>query len=193
MSLLCVGVCCTVAGRRTVPVETGDTYLSESSGQTLMTINQFIDEYILKAADKYISDGNTDEEVLWSRGQRGKPSFDLFSQDTPSRESPSKRLRVNDEVSMGYIAQHGLFDQIPSMREDFAIPDFCAMLQPDEEDAIAGGGTGEAGDGVISNAWFGPVGTVSPLHHDPYHNILAQVHGAFQKTSHVMYTFHRIN
>ena len=43
------------------------------------------------------------------------------------------------------------------------------------------GGWCEAGDGsevgerVKINAWFGPAGTVSPLHFDPKHNLLAQV------------------
>ncbi|CAI5956230.1 unnamed protein product [Closterium sp. NIES-64] len=32
----------------------------------------------------------------------------------------------------------------------------------------------EEGDPVV-NAWFGPAGTVTPLHHDPCHNLFAQV------------------
>ncbi|CAN0122917.1 unnamed protein product, partial [Ectocarpus sp. 12 AP-2014] len=32
-------------------------------------------------------------------------------------------------------------------------------------------------ESVATNAWFGPAGTVSPLHNDPFHNLLAQVVG----------------
>ncbi|XP_020214975.1 lysine-specific demethylase JMJ30 isoform X4 [Cajanus cajan] len=59
-----------------------------------------------------------------------------------------------------YLAQHPLFDQINELRKDIFIPDYC----------FAGGGELRS-----LNAWFGPAGTVTPLHHDPHHNILAQV------------------
>nr|XP_027186305.1 lysine-specific demethylase JMJ30-like [Cicer arietinum] len=61
-----------------------------------------------------------------------------------------------------YLAQHPLFDQINELRKDIFIRDYC----------FAGGGELRP-----LNAWFGPAGTVTPLHHDPHHNILAQVVG----------------
>ncbi|KAK7262554.1 hypothetical protein RJT34_30128 [Clitoria ternatea] len=74
--------------------------------------------------------------------------------------------RINsDGCSHGgptYLAQHPLFDQINELRRDIFIPDYC----------FAGGGELQS-----LNAWFGPAGTVTPLHHDPHHNILAQVVG----------------
>ncbi|XP_031400951.1 lysine-specific demethylase JMJ30 isoform X2 [Punica granatum] len=73
-----------------------------------------------------------------------------------------ERMQSSDcpPTLLTYLAQHQLFDQISELRKDILVPDYC----------FAGGG------GLRSvNAWFGPAGTVTPLHHDPHHNILAQV------------------
>ncbi|XP_058227858.1 lysine-specific demethylase JMJ30 isoform X10 [Rhododendron vialii] len=75
-----------------------------------------------------------------------------------------ERIQSNDCSPAGptYLAQHPLFDQIEELRKDILIPDYC----------FTGGGELKS-----LNAWFGPAGTVTPLHHDPHHNILAQVVG----------------
>lgn len=72
-------------------------------------------------------------------------------------------LKKSDKV--GYLAQHQLFDQIPELKEDFMVPEYCSFTDNSSEEP------------PDINAWFGPAGTVSPLHFDPKHNLLCQVFG----------------
>ncbi|GAA0141293.1 protein modifying enzyme [Lithospermum erythrorhizon] len=81
-------------------------------------------------------------------------TFSEFLQRIRTRDTPSANIT--------YLAQHPLFDQIHELHQDIIVPDYC----------YAGGGEIRS-----LNAWFGPAGTVTPLHHDPHHNILAQVVG----------------
>ncbi|KAF2994184.1 hypothetical protein E8E13_002012 [Curvularia kusanoi] len=82
---------------------------------------------------------------------------------------------AQDAPQTGYLAQHDLFAQIPSLRADIAIPDYC-FCDPAPHPLPHVKETKKLEEPLL-NAWFGPKGTISPLHTDPYHNVLAQVVG----------------
>ncbi|KAH8317183.1 hypothetical protein KR074_000694 [Drosophila pseudoananassae] len=65
-----------------------------------------------------------------------------------------------------YLAQHELFSQIPALKKDISIPDYCTISRDDPPGA------------VDIKAWLGPAGTISPMHYDPKHNLLCQVFGS---------------
>jgi lysine-specific demethylase 8 len=127
-----------VAGHRTVPVEIGKKYTDQNWSQQLMSLNKFINKYVIN--------------------------------EQSSSESAQK----------GYLAQYDLFRQIPELRKDISIPDFCSICAEEETDSDQTDerNSAAAADVVVeTNVWFGPSGTVSPLHFDPQDNILVQVNG----------------
>ncbi|KDR07950.1 lysine-specific demethylase 8 [Zootermopsis nevadensis] len=77
--------------------------------------------------------------------------------------------QMGENTPIGYLAQHPLLEQVPELMSDICEPEYCCLSDNLDE--------GVAVDETDINAWFGPKGTVSPLHHDPKHNLLAQVVG----------------
>ena len=93
------------------------------------------------------------------------------------RPSPATNEEKEQAQARGYLAQHDLFAQIPSLRADIAIPDYCYTSPAPQPSNPANVKAVDELEEPLLNAWFGPAGTISPLHTDPYHNILSQVVG----------------
>jgi lysine-specific demethylase 8 len=115
--------------------------------------------------------------------------------DEEEEEASARRRRRRT----GYLAQHDLFAQIPALRADIVVPDYCYSCPPppslrstttnappaarEADDNNEENEENEENEGndvptPLLNAWFGPAHTISPLHTDPHHNILAQVVGS---------------
>ena len=140
-----------VAGHRTVPVEMGAHYLDDGFDERLMTLAEYLEHHVQPT-------------VGGGGGEAGEAVDEV---DARRRTPPA------------YLAQHALFEQLPRLRDDIAVPDYCLLSLEDSDDC--GDSEGEGGGGAAEpriNAWLGPAGTVSPLHHDRYHNLLSQAVGS---------------
>lgn len=157
----------TIGGRRLVPVEVGRSYTDEGWGQRIMPFGDFVGRYIWRG-----------------QGENGHET------------APAETEEAELEGQTGYMAQHDLLAQIPALRNDICIPDYCYAEPPGPEPGtpvyekkkreqaaktkaktLDENESPEPSDPII-NTWIGPSWTISPLHHDPYHNILVQVVGS---------------
>lgn len=178
-----------IIGHRTVPVETGSSYLGADSGSSFMTGRQFVEKYILGSSDGCADSTKQPANAIITNNLAGADA--QSSDGGVGTDSAGGALAV---PAAGYLAQHRLLDQIPRLKEDIITPDYCALLSEVDETTAPTGETAEAADEVKVQAWLGPVGTVSPLHHDPYYNLLAQVTGTTQYGRSSVYApFNEIN
>lgn len=140
----------TLGGRRLVPVELGRSYVDEGWGQKIVKFGDFLADYV--------------DATL-------RPSSEPASSDggeVQQADAPPARTTA-------YLAQHQLLLQLPQLRNDILIPDLCYTAPPRHPTDLSQDQP-ELEEPML-NAWFGPPGTITPLHTDPYHNLLVQVVG----------------
>ncbi|KAI1848204.1 hypothetical protein JX266_005917 [Neoarthrinium moseri] len=148
--------------RTTRPWQNPDYLLSQTfNGRRLVPV---------EVGRSYVDEGwgqklVTFNELLESYVDLSRPSSDPGSTKNPNDEPPP----------IVYLAQHPLFTQLPGLRNDIMIPDHC-YTSPPPHPTDSSIDQPEL-DEPLLNAWFGPPGTITPLHTDPYHNLLVQVVG----------------
>jgi lysine-specific demethylase 8 len=137
----------TFGGRRLVPVEVGRSYVDEDWDQKLITIGEFLRYHI-----------------------------GTSSVAEPAQAPQPSTVTTAIPTAPAYLAQHPLLTQLPSLRADITVPDLCYTAPPPHPTHPALFSRPELDEPQL-NAWFGPPGTITPLHTDPYHNLLVQVVG----------------
>ena len=141
-----------VHGHRTVPIEIGRTDKPGSFSERTLTLAAFAQEFLMPSNVLE----HLERDVL---SQCGPGTGHATASGVAGGAAPHTCYDVG---RVGYLAQHALFEQIPSLRRYFATPEFTACSR----------------SGVTNvNAWLGTAGTVTSLHFDSYDNLLVQVAG----------------
>ncbi|KAF4778699.1 putative JmjC domain-containing protein [Colletotrichum scovillei] len=141
----------THGGRRLVPVEVGRSYVDEGWTQELIPFRELLARVV-------------------ASGSRS-----TAASTTTSRMGMTAETEKETDKGTTYLAQHELFAQLPHLLNDILTPDHC-YTSPPAHPFNKSADKPEL-DVPLVNAWFGPAGTITPLHTDGYHNLLCQVVG----------------
>lgn len=178
----------TFGGRRLVPVEIGRSYVDEGWGQKIVTFGEFLRNHIdpTSAGPHRGAPAPTDQEQRCTPAAEQAGDRSVTPHPAPptpppprtaSRPTPATPATAAAAAppAVAYLAQHQLFLQLPQLRNDVLVPDHC-YTSPPPHPTDRSQDQPEL-DSPLLNAWLGPPGTITPLHTDPYHNLLAQVAG----------------
>jgi hypothetical protein len=177
----------TLGGRRRVPIELGKSYVDDGWGQKIVRFGDFMRAMLGEDVDleSDVSAGGEHDEVDYGLADvdeqllSGTPSVDEHGTIWHTLAGQATEVTQRSQVQV-YLAQHDLLTQIPALRNDIAIPDYCYLAPPPDARTIAPARSEDKDDDTpapLLNMWLGPASTISPCHTDPHHNVLAQVFG----------------
>jgi lysine-specific demethylase 8 len=140
-------------GGCSVPLEVGGTYNSAGFRRRHLPLGDYISLYIEQNLSPI--EAIEAQAVQHGQGRRWCPNLSL--------EEARVRMQSPAPARYGYMAQFDLLDELPGLKEGVLLPQY---LHGADVDVYA------------CNTWLGHSHTVSPLHYDPNHNLLAQVLGS---------------
>lgn len=185
----------TLNGRRLVPVEIGQSYTDTGWRQEIMPFSQFLEDFIMKGDQAeeigYLAQHDLFRQIPELNGDIAVP--DYCYADMPSTGEGAIRNATVEDNPTPKESDNKHKDEIPCVHQRHANgqdhddqaaksstitqpPQPDSDLDPDSVSVPPSPSPSPSIPTIHKNIWFGSR-TVSPLHHDPHHNILAQIHG----------------